>query len=226
LGKLHDKELALAVMALYQLWLARNETRDGTPITDPLDVARRTIFLVEEWAGLKPIQVPKLAQPNAIWQAPAEGWHKVNADGAFSSESGNGGCGVVLRDHHGQFLAGASHFLTFVADPEGAEVEAYKRALVLARNLGVAKVCLETDSLSVVSKLRSRELDRSLYGPVLEEIKALLSGFEDHSVRHVRRSGNGVAHCLAKLGCSNNICNSWLGSPPGCIVTLLASECA
>jgi hypothetical protein len=140
LGKLHDKELALAVMALYQLWLARNETRDGTPITDPLDVARRTIFLVEEWAGLKPIQVPKLAQPNAIWQAPAEGWHKVNADGAFSSESGNGGCGVVLRNHHGQFVAGASHFLTSVADPEGAEVEACRKALVLARNMGVASV--------------------------------------------------------------------------------------
>jgi hypothetical protein len=68
LGKLHDKELAMAVMALYQLWLARNETRDGSPIIDPLDVARRVIFLVDEWAGLKPLQVPKPVKPTEGWQ--------------------------------------------------------------------------------------------------------------------------------------------------------------
>lgn len=33
------------------------------------------------------------------WKAPLRGWSKANADGAFSTESGTGGIGVVIRDH-------------------------------------------------------------------------------------------------------------------------------
>lgn len=65
-----------------------------------------------------------------------------------------------------------------------------------------------------------------MYGPVIEEIKVLLKEFVDFSARHVRRSANGVAHVLAKLGCRNNNCNTRLGHPPVNIVDLVASECA
>jgi ribonuclease HI len=101
----------------------------------------------------------------------------VNADGAFSSVSGVGGSGAVKRDHHGRFVAGTSHFLPSVADPEGAELLACKAALDLARARSVTKVCLETDCLSVVSKLKSRDRDRSFSGPIVEEIKMFLHGF-------------------------------------------------
>jgi hypothetical protein len=48
----------------------------------------------------------------------------------------------------------------------------------------------------------------------------------DHSVRHVHRSGNKVAHLLAKVGCENKVCNAWVGTPPDLVVRILASECA
>ena len=54
----------------------------------------------------------------------------------------------------------------------------------------------------------------------------LLKGFGDSSVRHVRRSCNGVAHRLAKEGCENKTCNSWVGSPPNWVVNCLASDIA
>lgn len=132
--------------------------------------------------------------------------------------SGRSGGGAVLRDHHGEFVAGSCHFFPRVLDPEGAELLACKEATQLTLDQRINKLVLETDCLSAVSKLRGKEMDRSMHGPLVQEIKVLLSSFSDTEVRHVRRSANGVAHCLAKFGCENNICNAWVGVPPICTV--------
>jgi ribonuclease HI len=89
------------------------------------------------------------------WLPPEVGWHKVNVDGAYSAELHTGGCGVVLWNHHGEFIVGASHFLTSVPDPERAKIIACKCALELAREMEVTKVCLESNCLGVVSKLQN-----------------------------------------------------------------------
>jgi hypothetical protein len=87
-------------------------------------------------------------------------------------------------------------------------------------------VLLETDCAAVVSKLHCRERDRSLLGPLVEDVKLMLQDFAEAEVRHVRRVGNSVAHCLAKLGCVNKLCQTWVGVPPGSIVDCLASDSA
>jgi hypothetical protein len=50
LSGLQEKELALGIMVIYQIWLARNEAREEAKIEDPHAIARRSIHLVEEWA--------------------------------------------------------------------------------------------------------------------------------------------------------------------------------
>jgi hypothetical protein len=94
---------------------------------------------------------------------------------------------VVLRDHHGGFLAGASHFFTSMNDPERAEFLACRQGLLLAKDNGIDRVCLESDCLGAVAKLKHRETNRSIHGPLVKEIKSLLKGFADHSIRHVHR---------------------------------------
>jgi ribonuclease HI len=224
IGGLEEKELTIGIMVLYQLWLARNDAREETRIIDPRQIAQRSIYLVEEWRASREQLKPVAPRAVEHWLPPDGGWHKVNADGAYSAESHTGGCGVVLRNHHGEFIAGASHFLTSVSDPERAEIIACKRAVELARNVGVTKVCLESDYLGAVSKIRNKDRDRSIHGPLIEEVKELLRGFSDHLVKHVRRSCNSVAHILAREGCLNKACNSWLVVPSRPIVDLLASE--
>jgi ribonuclease HI len=226
IGKLEEKELAVAIMTIYQLWLARNEAREEVAVEDPDAIARRSLYLVEEWRNLKSVPPTRRLRSVEHWLPPEDGWCKANADGSFRMSSGAGGTGVVLRDHRGGFLAAECHFLPSVSDPERAELIACKRALELTKRQGWEKVCLETDCLGVITKLRSKEMDRSVHGPLVEEVKFLLKGFVEHLVRHARRSCNGVAHLLAKQGCENNLCNSWLVSPPDFVVELLASECA
>jgi hypothetical protein len=42
---------------------------------------------------------------------------------------------------------------------------------VLAKDIGVPKLLLETYSSSVAAKVKSLEMDRSSHGPLVEEIK-------------------------------------------------------
>lgn len=56
------------------------------------------------------------------------------------------------------------------------------------------EVVLETNSVGIAGKLGKEGQDRSLYGPLVEEIKTLLQSFDDFSVRSVGQSENEVAH--------------------------------
>jgi hypothetical protein len=63
-GALDEKELAISLMALYQLWLARNEARDKPMIEDPEITARRIVALVEEWQAVS--LVPSQTNTRAV----------------------------------------------------------------------------------------------------------------------------------------------------------------
>jgi hypothetical protein len=95
----------------------------------------------------------------------------------------------------------------------------------LAKELGLRKIALETDCSGVVAKLQASDKNRSIHGPLVEEIKASLGELDDFRVLHVRRSGNAVAHKLAKDGCMNKCCNrwvSWVESLPDFVLNLAA----
>lgn len=95
-------------------------------------------------------------------------------DSAAAKNSEKGGGGVVIRDQDGRFLAGAFHFFPCLSGPEESELKASLRGMSLVQELGLTKVVMETDSLSVVSKWTRELKDRSVHGPVVERIKVLL----------------------------------------------------
>jgi ribonuclease HI len=156
--------------------------------------------------------------------SPELGWFKANADGAFSATDGQGGGRVILRDHEGVPIEAASFFFPQVTEPERAELLACRQAVRVAKEYDVRRLVLETDCVGAVNKLRARDLDRSVHGPLVEEIKTLLSEFDDVLICQVRRSGNEVAHRLAKEGCKNKCNSSWSGTFPNCVLDLLARE--
>jgi ribonuclease HI len=131
---------------------------------------------------------------------------------------------VILRDDEGVPIEAASFFFSQVTEPERAELLACQQAVRVAKVYDVRKLVLETDCSGVVNKLRAQTLDQSVHGPLVEEIKTLLGEFEEVVISQVRRSGNEVAHRLAKEGCRNKCNSSWSGSFPDCILDVLARE--
>jgi ribonuclease HI len=214
------------MMTLYQSWLARNEARDSKRIDDPEVIAKRSVHLLEEWRNVQSPKATRQPKPRDRWTPPAMGWIKINVDGAMAKNSEKGGGGVVVRDHDGRFLAGACHFSPSLQDPEDAELRACKSAIALIKNLKLTRVVLETDNVNVASKLTSEQKDRSMHGPLVEEIKKALRELDDHTVKWARRTTNMAAHTLAKEGCGLEVCNNWFLVHPDCIGHILAQDMA
>jgi ribonuclease HI len=205
---------------MYQLWLARNEARDGAMIEGPKSVARKTISPTEEWhqvhAKLQAVPIPR---PRERWCPSGDGMCKINTDGSFSSSEKCGGGGAVVRSHDGAFVAGASHFFPNVIDPEGAEVLACKHAVELAKEVGCRKFELELDCTNVVKKLKEDVRDRSVHGPLIEELKLAIRDFHQVKISVVCRTDTDN---LAKVGCGNKLCETWFSQ--AAVVAELADD--
>jgi hypothetical protein len=98
------------MLLVYNLWLARNEARDSDRIADPADIVRKTLAGLEEWFLANNMAPKENSAKVEHWLPPEPNWFKVNVDGAFRSAENKGGGGAVIRDCHGHFFSGASHF--------------------------------------------------------------------------------------------------------------------
>lgn len=97
--------MSWAFTMIYNLWQARNDAREKKMLVDPKTVAMRTVAAVEECRNIQTPQNVATAKPKERWLPPDPRWRKVNADGAFRAAEGVGGDGVVIRDHHGDFVS-------------------------------------------------------------------------------------------------------------------------
>jgi hypothetical protein len=85
-----------------------------------------------------------------------------------------------------------------VTTPEIAEVLALRRALSLAGSEDFNKLIVASDCLSLVQRVNSSEVDRSQVGVVVQDIKAIASGFFSVSFTHIYRQCNVAAYTLAR----------------------------
>jgi ribonuclease HI len=65
-------------------------------------------------------------------------------------------------------------FFSPVLDPERVELLICRQALKLAQEMGLRRVFLETDCANTIAKMKGTHKDRSIRGPLMEEIKVLL----------------------------------------------------
>ena len=78
------------------------------------------------------------------------------------------------------------------------EALAAKRAVRFDMEVGPGDIELEGDFEIIIKALTNNEVPHNAYGIVLEYTKALLLLFQHYSISHTRRSGNAVAHALAR----------------------------
>lgn len=73
----------------------------------------KSLNLATEFYALA-INVKRIPQPNFIsvkWNAPPEGWIKINTDGSSIGNPGKAGCGSILRNDQGIFIAACYRIL-------------------------------------------------------------------------------------------------------------------
>jgi hypothetical protein len=92
-----------------------------------------------------------------------------------------------------------------------------------ARQAGLQKVYLETDSLELVQLWKKMDFQRSPVESILTEIKELSLAFSDFIFNFIGRDCNRVAHELAKQITDTNRSEMW-HETPACIRDLILYE--
>ena len=214
-------ELQLFAVIVRQLWLRRNQYVFGGPLTAP------TALIRQAWDQMEAFDLAYTSRRGRVqnvkitlllkWQAPHEGFLKINWDASLELAWKRMGMGIAIWDHKGKLLVAFCATREFITDPATSEALITWQAAELSHRLGLQKVVLEGDALEVVNVLRTEELWLGRYRHILQDVKHMLSQYREWKVNHVHRQGNGVAHGLEKLALNIQQETVWIDNFPLCI---------
>ncbi|XP_024161206.1 uncharacterized protein LOC112168311 [Rosa chinensis] len=158
------------------------------------------------------------------WRNPPSGQLKVNVDGSYRAEFGDGGVGVVIRDENGMCLVALAHYFPHASSALHMEAEACRAGLLLAIHQNMSAIDLESDCSLVITALQHNVEDRSEIGRIIDDCKSYLTSFHPFQVRHIFREANGAANRLAHLASYNYISDVWLEETPVIIRDVLYED--
>ena len=104
------------------------------------------------------------------------------------------------------------------------EALAIEAGILLARELDLQQIIIESDSLSTVQRILSKDFSGGL-GHIVNGTVGLLDGFACWQIRHMKGDFNRVAHELAKFALCNNVCHLWRGVSPPVVRTQMHLDC-
>ena len=130
---------------------------------------------------------------------------KIYFDGVVFSSDNRFSIGVVIRNSLGLFIASCSQSLPQAYSNDEVGALAAAKAFSFAAEIGITKVVLEADSLTIIEALSTDLRSLSSFGPLIDDAKFSSLNFDQLLYSHVRRECNFAAHSLARF--ASNISN-------------------
>jgi hypothetical protein len=176
----------------------------------------------DDTRGLKP--VASTVRECQVWVAPPPNFIKINWDAAVNSSRGCVGFGLVARNCNGVFLAAKCIVHSQKIEAKSAEALATFWAVRFCLEMEFREVIFEGDVAQVIDDICSPLPHLSSSGHITESIVHNTYHLTSAKFVHVKREGNAVANCLAKLAVDQNLSSCWMVEPPACIVDLLVRD--
>ena len=123
----------------------------------------------------------------------------MNTDGATFGNPGVAGCGGIVRDEGGNWVAGFTRRIGIASSFE-AELWGLRDGLTLCCNLNISSLIVELDAKVVVNILHNINYENNVLSPILDGCRQLMSRFDQVQGNHVYHQANGCADGLAKMG--------------------------
>jgi ribonuclease HI len=213
-------DLEFVVVIAHKVWLQRNLIIFGGSVLSPrclVACAREDLqeFQAAGGSSTQPFCHPQLLQSS--WLRPSAGWIKLNWDAATDQQNGLMGVGLVARDSRGQVRVSLCHTMAYLTDPTVAEAFAARQGVELCNAMGFNAVKFEGDSQTIVQALLVDRAHPGSFDSIVPDTRLLLLSFPQWQVRFVRRTGNEVAHQLARMAVKHKVSHVWVESIPGFI---------
>ena len=105
------------------------------------------------------------------------------------------------------------------------EALACRDGMAFAREKGVQRLILETDSQEFVKLWEAGVIQRSRIAPIIRETRDISVHFSDFKLVYSSRSCNRVAHTLAKQVSEDSRMGEWQFAP-SCVAHLMTADCS
>ncbi|CAL9000772.1 unnamed protein product [Prunus brigantina] len=110
-----------------------------------------------------------------------------------------GGVGIVVRDSKDYFVTGRALHVDNIYSTQVEAIAARKGAM-LAVEKGFTNFVFKSDSLQIISALRTTTTDWSFIGPIVKYTKSMMPQNTREVFTHIHRIANMVADLLARFG--------------------------
>ena len=195
----------------WYLWYNCNQVVfDSTPLL-PGQIWNSALRLAMDFKGALSSSTPQQGCLAANWSLPPPSFHKVQVDRASSLDGSSSSIGVIVWDSSGHITAAMSKPLPAHYSLDAAEAIALENGILLAHELNIRHVLLESDSLSTVQSVLAKKNDEPL-GHMYSGIYSSLLPFCSWALNHLKRDRNRAAHDLAQLAKSTRTSQVWKGS--------------
>ena len=144
----------------------------------------------------------------------SKNFYKVNTNGGTNKARQCPGIRVVIRDYRGQLMAALSSMIPNLFEVEVVEALALRREIILADEIGIRRIILESDAEKVVRAFKSDHEDLSDLSLIIDDCKAFAINFLSFDCCFVRRSSNQCAHVFAKHGTLIDSEEVWIEDGP------------
>ncbi|CAN1150194.1 Putative ribonuclease H protein At1g65750 [Linum perenne] len=190
--------VARVVAVMGAIWHERNNRVWSDKTAEHVAVVREGLEGLQNWTVVRESGAGA-GVGNSVcgkWHPPPPGVVKCNVDAALFGDEGRRGLGAVIRDETGQVL----HYrmASFDGCPTATECEALalEDAVRWVETLAYPNVVFELDSLNVVSAVEADADDSTELGMIVNSVRRLFR--PPWRIQFVRRSGNTVAHAIAR----------------------------
>ena len=211
------------IVAWY-VWWHQNKYIHGDTMESEHDVFCQIKRLHDETKQLLPPPRVPVESTQVLWQGPEAGIVKINTDGATFDQDRGTGIGVVIRDSGGQFLAGLSRRNRGDFSAEVIEALAIQEGCLLAKEMGLCHIVIESDAQNVVLTVQSKKYEGPNVGNIIYSIVGLLSSFSMGHIIYCPRDSNKVAHMLAQHARDIDGRRVWRNNGPALIQHQLRRE--
>lgn len=179
------------------IWRQRNKRIFEGSIKDPKTIIESALVNQKLYSNCLSTITCNLSKVDC-WKPPNPSYLKLKTNGAIFVDLQDAGIGAILQNCDREVIMAASLKERFIQHLKMIESLAILRSIQLCFYQGISHLIVESDCESIVLLLQDPTTSDSPLENIIQEIKLLMTQFEDCYIQFNHHQSNRVAHSLAK----------------------------